>query len=378
MRRALAILDPTDRQILLLTLVEGLKPGEIGARLGMTGGGRSSAEVARPEKNDRAREKAVTNMSADTTSSSKTRYGLRQGGTGGGRRELPGGQVERGGPRLRSRSTISDARAASMSCRRSRPFVTELSARWRSVRAQHGTPPSRMGARARPGRRPSSWQQARCCGCVRRRRPGPTRIGPTPAAIAAQTNVGAAGALRHRSRRCAEAIARATRASRTAPIPATEAARRCLTKRRRASCAAWSTTARLTTVRRSRICARAAALDPDAAHIRFFLGITISWLGRTTPQSIGFGQRLRLAIPPISKKRIWYLAKALSAAERLWRRRGRVEGHSSSFTGPASDEAGRLLTQVERLKERRSDTFDALAHRAGGAAMTVALGSSSW
>lgn len=43
-RRALAVLDSTDRRILLLTLIEGLKPAEIGARLGM------SAEVVRTRK----------------------------------------------------------------------------------------------------------------------------------------------------------------------------------------------------------------------------------------------------------------------------------------------------------------------------------------
>ena len=43
-RRALANLDPIDRKILLLTLVEGLKPGEIGARLGL------SSEVVRARK----------------------------------------------------------------------------------------------------------------------------------------------------------------------------------------------------------------------------------------------------------------------------------------------------------------------------------------
>lgn len=43
-RRALDVLDSTDRRILLLTLIEGLKPAEIGARLGM------SSEVVRTRK----------------------------------------------------------------------------------------------------------------------------------------------------------------------------------------------------------------------------------------------------------------------------------------------------------------------------------------
>ena len=45
-------LDSTDRKILLLTLVEGLKPGEIGARLGLT------SEVVRARKS-RALKKTI-------------------------------------------------------------------------------------------------------------------------------------------------------------------------------------------------------------------------------------------------------------------------------------------------------------------------------
>jgi RNA polymerase sigma-70 factor (ECF subfamily) len=51
-RRTLAALDPTDRRILLLTLVEGLKPGEIGARLGL------SSDVVRARKS-RALKKTI-------------------------------------------------------------------------------------------------------------------------------------------------------------------------------------------------------------------------------------------------------------------------------------------------------------------------------
>jgi RNA polymerase sigma factor (sigma-70 family) len=49
---ALGVLDSTDRKILLLTLVKGLKPGEIGARLGLT------SEVVRTRKS-RALKKAI-------------------------------------------------------------------------------------------------------------------------------------------------------------------------------------------------------------------------------------------------------------------------------------------------------------------------------
>jgi RNA polymerase sigma factor (sigma-70 family) len=54
-RRALGILDSTDRKILLLTLTEGLKPAEIAARLGLT------AEVVRTRKS-RALKKTVERM----------------------------------------------------------------------------------------------------------------------------------------------------------------------------------------------------------------------------------------------------------------------------------------------------------------------------
>jgi RNA polymerase sigma-70 factor, ECF subfamily len=44
MARALGSLSPTDRQVLLLTLVEGLKPGQIAVKIGV------SADVARTRK----------------------------------------------------------------------------------------------------------------------------------------------------------------------------------------------------------------------------------------------------------------------------------------------------------------------------------------
>jgi RNA polymerase sigma factor (sigma-70 family) len=51
-QRALGALDSTDRKILLLTLVEGLKPGEIAVRLGLT------SEVVRTRKS-RALKKTI-------------------------------------------------------------------------------------------------------------------------------------------------------------------------------------------------------------------------------------------------------------------------------------------------------------------------------
>jgi RNA polymerase sigma-70 factor (ECF subfamily) len=54
-QRALRVLESTDRKILLLTLVEGLKPGEIAVRLGLT------AEVVRTRKS-RALKKTIERM----------------------------------------------------------------------------------------------------------------------------------------------------------------------------------------------------------------------------------------------------------------------------------------------------------------------------
>ena len=51
-QRALGALDSTDRRILLLTLVEGLKPGEIGIQLGL------SSEIVRARKS-RALKKTI-------------------------------------------------------------------------------------------------------------------------------------------------------------------------------------------------------------------------------------------------------------------------------------------------------------------------------
>ena len=74
-RRALAVLDSTDRSILLLTLVEGLKPAEIGARLGLT------SEVVRTRKS-RALKRAVERMKQLQTETALDRRCLRHGAGG--------------------------------------------------------------------------------------------------------------------------------------------------------------------------------------------------------------------------------------------------------------------------------------------------------
>ena len=56
-RRALSLLDSRDRRILLLTLVNGLKAGEIAARIGVT------SEVVRARKS-RALKKMIERVSA--------------------------------------------------------------------------------------------------------------------------------------------------------------------------------------------------------------------------------------------------------------------------------------------------------------------------
>lgn len=94
----------------------------------------------------------------------------------------------------------------------------------------------------------------------------------------------------------------------------------------------------------------AAALDPDAAHIRFFLGVSYL-LSRQDAAAI---DRLRATIAlgdsPYLEEAHFYLAKAylrrhdLDAAERELLTVVRLRGSWS-------DEARRLLTQVERLKQ---------------------------
>jgi tetratricopeptide (TPR) repeat protein len=95
----------------------------------------------------------------------------------------------------------------------------------------------------------------------------------------------------------------------------------------------------------------AAELDPDAAHIRFFLGISHLMLGQDDAAIDRLQATIALGDSPYLEEAHLYLAKAflrrsdLGAAETQLKR-------LMQLRGSWSDEAQRLLTQVERLKQR--------------------------
>jgi tetratricopeptide (TPR) repeat protein len=100
---------------------------------------------------------------------------------------------------------------------------------------------------------------------------------------------------------------------------------------------------------------RAAESDPDAAHIGFFLGVTHLMLGQDDAAIDRLRATIALGDSAYLEEAHWYLAKAflrrndLGAAEAELRILIRLQGS-------ASDEAGRLLAQVERLKDRLGQT----------------------
>ena len=95
----------------------------------------------------------------------------------------------------------------------------------------------------------------------------------------------------------------------------------------------------------------AAELDPDAAHIRFFLGVSHLMLGQDDAAIDGLRATIALGDSAYLEEAHWYLAKAflrrkdLSAAETQLKKLVELRGSMSG-------EAGRLLTHVERLKDR--------------------------
>ena len=95
----------------------------------------------------------------------------------------------------------------------------------------------------------------------------------------------------------------------------------------------------------------AAELDPDAAHIRFFLGISHLMLGQDDAAIDRLRATIALGDSPYLEEAHRYLAKAflrrndLGAAETQLKR-------LIQLRGSWSDEAQRLLTQVERFKQR--------------------------
>jgi len=100
---------------------------------------------------------------------------------------------------------------------------------------------------------------------------------------------------------------------------------------------------------------RAAELDPDAAHIRFFLGVTHLMLGQDDAAIDRLRATIALGDSAYLEEAHWYLAKAFLRRNDL----GAAETELRILIllqGSASDDAGRLLSQVERLKDRLGQT----------------------
>jgi tetratricopeptide (TPR) repeat protein len=95
----------------------------------------------------------------------------------------------------------------------------------------------------------------------------------------------------------------------------------------------------------------AAELDPDAAHISFFLGISHLMLGQDQAAIDRLRATIALGDSPYLEEAHFYLAKAflrradLSAAETQLKELVQLRGSRSA-------EAERLITQIERLKQR--------------------------
>ena len=277
-RRALASLESTDRKILLTDAGgrseawRNWRPAGADLRNG------AGPEVARPEKNHRPREKTVTKMSANATNSPKDGMDCDQGGTRGDSRELPGGQVERRGPRR--------VRSALFRCARCFDELQTLQAIQRGaasgpadVQAQpdtsvgRGVPRRRAGRRCCPGRRGDAVDAlAYAVGFARNARP--------PSGRHRWRNLGAAAASRHRTPAVASAPSLEQLARfeppryeplrlRGVPDEATARFQRGMEHYRKADYAAAVDDLRA-----------AVELDPDAAHTRFFLGISYLILGQ--------------------------------------------------------------------------------------------------
>ena len=95
----------------------------------------------------------------------------------------------------------------------------------------------------------------------------------------------------------------------------------------------------------------AVELDPDAAHIRFFLGISHLLLGQDTAAIDWLLATIALGDSPYLEEAHWYLAKAFLRRKDL----GAAETELKKLIqlrGAGTGEARRLLTQLERLKAR--------------------------
>jgi lipoprotein NlpI len=92
-------------------------------------------------------------------------------------------------------------------------------------------------------------------------------------------------------------------------------------------------------------------LDPNAAHISFFLGVSHLMLGHDDTAFDALRATIELGDSPYLEEAHFYLAKA------YLRRRdvGAAEAHLNQviqLRGSESEEARRLLAGIERLKQR--------------------------
>jgi tetratricopeptide (TPR) repeat protein len=95
----------------------------------------------------------------------------------------------------------------------------------------------------------------------------------------------------------------------------------------------------------------AAELDPDAPHINFFLGISHLMLGQDDVAIDRLRATIALGDSPYLEEAHFYLAKAFLRRKDLDAAEGQLK-ELIQLRGSESGEARRLLTQVERLKER--------------------------
>jgi RNA polymerase sigma factor (sigma-70 family) len=99
----------------------------------------------------------------------------------------------------------------------------------------------------------------------------------------------------------------------------------------------------------------AAKLDPDAAHIRFFLGVSYLMSGEDSAAIDRLRATIALGDSPYLDEAHWYLARA-------YLRRRDLDAAQSELReliqlhGPASVEARRLLMQVERRRNGETRT----------------------
>ena len=95
----------------------------------------------------------------------------------------------------------------------------------------------------------------------------------------------------------------------------------------------------------------AGTLDPDAAHIRFFLGVSHLMSGNEAAGIDRLRATIALGDSPYLEDAHFYLAKALLGRKELGPAETQLK-ELITLSGHRSEEARRLLADVQRLKER--------------------------